>query len=174
MKTLPDRIRIEYRLRIETETAGLNAQEAAVLTRKLEDEKEMHLNDTAGYVGLLQSSSLLLRTHHPTPYVTDHQGSVQLSLKRGIPSILKLLRDLLVFDLACSDEHAVFLTREGQVYTWGFGGSGKLGHGGLSDEPLPQIVDTLSKRRCIQVLYLKDGKETRLNLRLSQKWRAGS
>ena len=99
---------------------------------------------------------------------------MQLSLKRGIPSILKLLRDLLVFDLACSDEHAVFLTREGQVYTWGFGGSGKLGHGGLSDEPLPQIVDTLSKRRCIQVLYLKDGKETRLNLRLSQKWRAGS
>ena len=63
MKTLPDRIRIEYRLRIETETAGLNAQEAAVLTRKLEDEKEMHLNDTAGYVGLLQSSSLLLRMH---------------------------------------------------------------------------------------------------------------
>ena len=150
MKTLPDRIRIEYRLRIETETAGLNAQEAAVLTRKLEDEKEMHLNDTAGYVGLLQSSSLLLCTHHPTLYVTD-QRIWQLSLKRGSPSILKLVRDLLVFDLACSDEHAVFLTRDGQVYTWGFGGSGKLGHGGLSDEPLPQIVDTLSKRRCIQV-----------------------
>ncbi len=121
-----------------------------MLTRKLEDEKEMHLNDIAGYVGL-QSSSLLFRTHHPTFYVTNHQGSVQLSLKRGLPSILKLSRDLLVFDLACSEEHAVFLTRDGQVYTWGFGGSGKLGHGGLSNEPLPQIVDTLSKRRCIQV-----------------------
>lgn len=71
MKTLPDRIRIEYRQRIETETAGLNTQEAAVLTRKLEDEKEMYLNDTAGYVRLLQSFSLLLRTHYPTLYVTE-------------------------------------------------------------------------------------------------------
>eukprot|EP00802_Teleaulax_amphioxeia_P000865 Tamp_00866.p1 GENE.Tamp_00866~~Tamp_00866.p1 ORF type:complete len:830 (-),score=147.67 Tamp_00866:4030-6471(-) len=123
MKSLPDRIKIEYRTRIEKETAGLGAQEAALVTRKLEDEKEMHLNDLPSYI----------------------------STKRGQPSVLKVARDLSVFDLACSDEHAVFLTRDGQVYTWGLGLSGKLGHGGLTDEPLPQIVDTLSKRRCIQV-----------------------
>ena len=50
MKSLPDRIKLEYRTRIEKETAGLGAQEAALVTRKLEDEKEMHLNDISGYV----------------------------------------------------------------------------------------------------------------------------
>lgn len=53
MKSLPDRIKLEYRTRIEKETAGLDAQAAAVVTRKLEDEKEMHLNDISGYVRLL-------------------------------------------------------------------------------------------------------------------------
>jgi len=63
MKSLPDRIKIEYRTRIEKETAGLGAQEAALVTRKLEDEKEMHLNDLPSYVRLLHRSTLHLRTH---------------------------------------------------------------------------------------------------------------
>ncbi len=87
MSTMSDRIKIDYRTRIEKETAGLNTHEATALTRQLEDEKDKYLQDVPAYVAKIQ----------------------------GRPSILKATRNLIIFDVASGDEHAVFLTREGQV-----------------------------------------------------------
>lgn len=53
--------------------------------------------------------------------------------------------------MAAGHEHAYFLTRDGQVHSWGLGGSGKLGHGGLWDEPVPRLITALAKRRCIGI-----------------------
>jgi alpha-tubulin suppressor-like RCC1 family protein len=77
-------------------------QQAAFLTRELEDEKQVYLNNLDAYIAKVL----------------------------GRPSILKGMRHLTIFDVAAGAEHVLFLTREGHVYSWGMGRSGKLGHGG--------------------------------------------
>lgn len=45
--------------------------------------------------------------------------------------------------LALSAGHAILLSESGVVYTWGLGSHGQLGHGGLSSEQEPKIVEAL-------------------------------
>lgn len=45
--------------------------------------------------------------------------------------------------LALGAEHAILLTATGAVYTWGLGSHGQLGHGGLTSEEEPRIVEAL-------------------------------
>ncbi|XP_031714324.1 RCC1 domain-containing protein 1 [Anarrhichthys ocellatus] len=45
--------------------------------------------------------------------------------------------------LALSSEHAVLLSASGAVYTWGLGSHGQLGHGGLTSEEEPRVVEAL-------------------------------
>ncbi|XP_068612917.1 RCC1 domain-containing protein 1-like [Brachionichthys hirsutus] len=45
--------------------------------------------------------------------------------------------------LSLSAEHAVLLTAAGAVYTWGIGSHGQLGHGGLTSEEEPRVVEAL-------------------------------
>jgi alpha-tubulin suppressor-like RCC1 family protein len=45
-----------------------------------------------------------------------------------------------VVDIAAGSNHAVALTEEGQVYTWGCAGYGRLGHGSATDELTPRFV----------------------------------
>jgi alpha-tubulin suppressor-like RCC1 family protein len=126
--SLPDRIKIEYRSRIEKETADLSTHDAALHTRKLEEEKTFYLNDLGAYISKAQ----------------------------GRPSVLQATRHLSTFDIAIGAEHALFLSKDGLVYSVGMGLSGKLGHGGLNDQRVPRLLETLSKRRCIQVSCGKD------------------
>lgn len=67
------------------------------------------------------------------------------------PSLVTGLDDVTVFDVACGTSHSVVLSKDGQVYTWGTGDFGKLGHGGLWEERVPRLVGTISKRRTIQI-----------------------
>jgi alpha-tubulin suppressor-like RCC1 family protein len=49
----------------------------------------------------------------------------------------------LVIGAACGDMHSAVATASGCVYTWGFGATGALGHGGsLVNQPLPKRVDS--------------------------------
>lgn len=50
---------------------------------------------------------------------------------------------LKVTDVACGKEHCMLLTEYGQVYTWGGGTRGQLGHGSLSSEVTPRLVVAL-------------------------------
>ena len=43
-----------------------------------------------------------------------------------------------VVDVACGKEHCMLLTEHGQVYTWGGGSRGQLGHGTLASEESPR------------------------------------
>ena len=121
--TIQDHIRNDYRARIELESDGLSAQEAAVLTRRLEDEKELYLNDIEAYI-----TRTLARPH-----------------------VVKATRHLTMFDVVAGAEHALLLTREGQVFAFGQGNCGKLGLGGCWDEAVPRLVEALAKRRTIQI-----------------------
>jgi len=56
-----------------------------------------------------------------------------------------------VVDVACGKEHCVLLTEHGQVYTWGGGSRGQLGHGGLASEESPRLVVALDGVRVVRV-----------------------
>ncbi|CAJ1057443.1 RCC1 domain-containing protein 1-like [Xyrichtys novacula] len=45
--------------------------------------------------------------------------------------------------LALSAAHAILLTASGAVFTWGLGSHGQLGHGGLTSEEEPRVVEAL-------------------------------
>lgn len=49
--------------------------------------------------------------------------------------------------IAAGANHAAALTDDGQVYTWGCGGYGRLGHGSATDELSPRRVKTFEPER---------------------------
>ncbi|XP_034541349.1 RCC1 domain-containing protein 1-like [Notolabrus celidotus] len=59
------------------------------------------------------------------------------------PFYRPLSQHLKAKSLALSAEHAILLTASGVVYTWGAGSHGQLGHGGLTSEEDPRVVEAL-------------------------------
>jgi alpha-tubulin suppressor-like RCC1 family protein len=54
-------------------------------------------------------------------------------------------------DISCGLGHALFLDRQGKVYSWGNGGNGRLGHGDSQDRAEACLVDTLFDEDVIRV-----------------------
>ncbi|XP_020590968.1 E3 ubiquitin-protein ligase HERC2-like, partial [Phalaenopsis equestris] len=61
-----------------------------------------------------------------------------------------LVQDRLVGELAeeiaCGSHHVVVLTARSEVYTWGRGANGRLGHGDTDDRRTPVLVEALKDR----------------------------
>ncbi|KAM0939747.1 putative chromatin regulator PHD family [Dioscorea sansibarensis] len=51
-----------------------------------------------------------------------------------------------VADVACGSYHVAVLTTRSEVYTWGKGANGRLGHGDLEDRKAPTLVEALKDR----------------------------
>lgn len=51
-----------------------------------------------------------------------------------------------VTQISCGYEHSVALTRAGEVYSWGHGEGGLLGHGELDDEAVPKMIVEFKKK----------------------------
>ena len=56
-----------------------------------------------------------------------------------------------VIQVVCGKEHCMLLTEHGQVYTWGGGSRGQLGHGTLTNEEKPRLVMALDGMRIIKI-----------------------
>ena len=56
-----------------------------------------------------------------------------------------------VVDVVCGKEHCLLLTEHGQVYSWGGGSRGQLGHGGLSSESSPRLISALDGLRITKI-----------------------
>ena len=50
-----------------------------------------------------------------------------------------------VVDISCGDNYSGVVTENGDVYTWGFGNEGQLGHGDKSDQFLPRKIQLSHK-----------------------------
>ena len=50
-------------------------------------------------------------------------------------------------DIKCGNNHTAVITEEGKVFTWGFGGYGRLGHKQPQDELTPKEVQQFSEPR---------------------------
>ncbi|CAM6119340.1 unnamed protein product [Calypogeia fissa] len=66
---------------------------------------------------------------------TDDQNS---------PQLVKNLADQTVTQVSCGWRHTVCITAQGNVYSWGRGTSGQLGHGDAVDRSVPRRIEALS------------------------------
>jgi hypothetical protein len=63
---------------------------------------------------------------------------------RSVPAQIKQIQ--------LGNYHVMALTNQGEVFTWGWGEQGQLGHGDDLNQPLPKLVETLR-----EVLYIGAG-----------------
>ncbi|KAH7429287.1 hypothetical protein KP509_09G040000 [Ceratopteris richardii] len=62
------------------------------------------------------------------------------------PALVEKLHDVFIQEIACGAFHFVALTSKGEVYTWGKGANGQLGHGDSSDRKVPTLVEALKDK----------------------------
>ncbi|XP_077983839.1 E3 ubiquitin-protein ligase HERC2-like [Glandiceps talaboti] len=67
------------------------------------------------------------------------------------PRVLESLRGKEVVDVAAGGAHSACITSTGELYTWGKGRYGRLGHGDSEDQPRPKQVEALKDYRVIDV-----------------------
>ena len=67
------------------------------------------------------------------------------------PRIIEALRNKRVRDIACGSSHSAAITSSGELYTWGCGEYGRLGHGDNVTQLRPKQVKALVGHRIIQV-----------------------
>ena len=64
------------------------------------------------------------------------------------PRIIEALRGKEIADIACGGAHSAAITVHGEVYTWGKGRYGRLGHGDSDDQLKPKLVSNIMFSRC--------------------------
>lgn len=67
------------------------------------------------------------------------------------PAYVDALRGVGVRQIACGSGHTVVLTTDGEVYTWGRGDDGRLGHGDNGWKYVPRIAQSLSGQIMVQI-----------------------
>lgn len=63
------------------------------------------------------------------------------------PKLQETLTNEVIVNIGCGDNHYLAINDKGQVFSWGEGIYGQLGHGKLDNELYPRLVDTLDKIR---------------------------
>ncbi|CAA2996877.1 PH, RCC1 and FYVE domains-containing 1-like [Olea europaea subsp. europaea] len=75
-----------------------------------------------------------------------------------------------VDEIACGAYHVTVLTSKNEVYTWGKGANGRLGHGDIEDRKMPTLVESLKDRH---VKYIACGSNFTAAICL-HKWVSGA
>ena len=70
---------------------------------------------------------------------------------RTSPCLVESLQTTRVFveDITCGWSHTVALSQEGELWSWGNGDHGKLGHGTDAKQLTPLLLSSLSHLRCV-------------------------
>ncbi|XP_052175868.1 PH, RCC1 and FYVE domains-containing protein 1-like isoform X2 [Diospyros lotus] len=68
-----------------------------------------------------------------------------------LPKPLESAATLDAQDIACGSKHAVLLTKEGEVFSWGEGFGGRLGHGVEVDISYPKLISALCGLNTVSV-----------------------
>ncbi|KAF2310071.1 hypothetical protein P3X46_020810 [Hevea brasiliensis] len=78
------------------------------------------------------------------------ESSVRLAYEaQPRPRAIASLAGETIVKVACGTNHTVAVDSNGYVYTWGFGGYGRLGHREQKDEWVPRRVDVFSKHNVL-------------------------
>jgi len=63
----------------------------------------------------------------------------------GPPTLVPSMQDMRIVSVAASDWHCLALSSEGEVYTWGDGDGGALGHADGGERAVPSRIESLSR-----------------------------
>lgn len=67
------------------------------------------------------------------------------------PKLIETLKSKRIRDIACGSSHSAAITSSGELYTWGLGEYGRLGHGDNCTQLKPKLVTALLDHRIVQV-----------------------
>lgn len=67
------------------------------------------------------------------------------------PKMIETLRNKRIRDIAAGSSHSAAITSSGELYTWGLGEYGRLGHGDNATQLKPRLVQALVGQRVVQV-----------------------
>lgn len=67
------------------------------------------------------------------------------------PKLIETLKSKRIRDIACGSSHSAAITSSGELYTWGLGEYGRLGHGDNCTQLKPKMVTALLDHRIVQV-----------------------
>jgi len=69
------------------------------------------------------------------------------------PQLIKSLADagVVIVKVECGQQHVLALSTEGQVFSWGLGVLGQLGHGDCVDSGLPRVVKALLDHKIVDI-----------------------
>mmetsp|Transcript_24145 Transcript_24145/g.66907 ORF Transcript_24145/g.66907 Transcript_24145/m.66907 type:complete len:608 (-) Transcript_24145:79-1902(-) len=77
-------------------------------------------------------------------------------VKRLTPTAVQALEGVFVSSISCGVAHTACISNTGEVYTWGMGGRGQLGHGSFENQLEPRKVERFKDSRVISVTALGD------------------
>lgn len=139
--------------------AALNVSAAAgkghtlVLVRQRRKRKQIEMdegNSGAVVKEIVEEVSHVL-SFGSNEYGQLGHGKIGKFYNKNQPQVIELLASKVVTQIAAGDAHSVLLTAAGHVYTFGFGGHGRLGHGNYGNRAMPTLVENLhasGKRMC--------------------------
>ncbi|XP_015606913.1 E3 ubiquitin-protein ligase HERC2 isoform X2 [Cephus cinctus] len=67
------------------------------------------------------------------------------------PRLIEALKSKRIRDIACGSGHSAAIASNGELYTWGLGEYGRLGHGDTNSQLRPKLVEALVGQRVIQI-----------------------
>jgi len=73
------------------------------------------------------------------------------TLSRHSPTLVTTLASKRISDIGCGSSHSAAVTSCGELYTWGLGDYGRLGHGDDKTTMVPKLVKGLEGKRVVQV-----------------------
>ena len=68
-----------------------------------------------------------------------------------LPKLIEALKGKRVIQVSASSAHSLVLTESGDVYSFGEGWYGKLGHGDEEHQHLPKLIEALRGRRVVEI-----------------------
>jgi len=72
-----------------------------------------------------------------------------LSLEAGVEILTE--QGINIVQVAAGNDHSLAVTDDGDVYSFGFGNNGRLGHGDEAQQNTPKLIDTLDDLNIVQV-----------------------
>lgn len=78
----------------------------------------------------------------------NSKGQLGLGHKENVtmPTLVEELANHAIVNLSCGTWHVCAITAEGEMYSWGDGALGKLGHRGQESYSLPKLVESLEAK----------------------------
>jgi RCC1 and BTB domain-containing protein len=136
----------------ESVAAGCNMRE----TPRNRDRRHNEVITASSYLRTYEGFTSLAGTDGGLAVFTWGRGEDgQLGLgdtsDQDEPTYVDALRGVGVRQIACGSGHTVVLTTDGEVFTWGRGDDGRLGHGDNGWKYVPRIIQSLTGQVVVQV-----------------------